>query len=409
MTLKEQYENRKKKTLSDKTICLENRNWMKKVLEYQETKGKRSNGLPSLDNSCYKTLLLYIHYLTTTNKFFKNKPIKRGSITEQDFKQVYEGLEEGKEGFTKSNGKIYEDKTSFYNKIFKSKPFEMVGLDKMAKKIIQYNVKKDKDVRFIQEFNESLKELVQRAISQPHKVLIQILGDYGENIFTILQNKKKDFERVIDKETGEVNYLLNLHKGILKRSRTPRREYNIFPETRIMLDKYLEGLKPEDKLFNFGLRQSEIMFKRAVEKSGVKLQNGETPTLKDLRSSLACYLLNKNWTTDEIRGRLGHKPSSKVLDCYVSYLALDKNKTRKKIQQGTIEELKTELETYKEKSKRDSEKIEDNQKQMKEIQKQALTFQEEFNKFQMDLKKEMKKEFESKKKINTAMEVFDIV
>ena len=68
------------------------------------------------------------------------------------------------------------------------------------------------------------------------------------------------------------------------------------------------------------------MFSRAVEKTKLKLQNGEKPTLKDIRSSLACHLLNTGWNTDEIRWRLVHKTSSKVLDVYVSYLALNKNK-----------------------------------------------------------------------------------
>lgn len=356
MNLKEEYENRKAKLLNDTTICLENKKWIKQVLEYQETKGKRINGFAVLDESCYKTLKNYAFMLQNTLKWFgKSKPLKK-SITEAKLTQVYGDLEEGR--ICKANGEIYKCKQDYYYKIFKGKPFEMIGKDKMAKKIIQYNVKKDKVVRFVSDFKNALKELVQVAISSQHKILIQLLGDYGENVFSILELRKRDFERIIDKETGEAYYLLNLHKAILKRSRTPRREYNIFPETRIMLDKYLEKLKADDKLFNFELRQAEIMFARAVEKSGIKLQNGQKPTLKDLRSSMACYLLNQNWTTDEIRGRMGHKPSSKILDVYVSYLALNKDKIRKKVEQGNIQELKEELEKYKEKSKRDTEKIE---------------------------------------------------
>lgn len=366
------YLNAKTKLFSDESICEENKDWIRKVLEYQEVKGKRSNGLPRLDESCYKTLLSYIQKTRNVVKWFNNKPLK--DINEEEFRKVYEDLEEGR--IKRKNGKIYEDRVSYYNKIFKSKPFEIIEKDVMARKVIEYNIKKDKNVRFIQNYEEELKNIVQNAISPSHKILIQILGDYGENIFSILQLTKGDFERGIDKDTKEPYYLLNLHKTILKRTRTPRREYNIFPETILMLDKYLENLKSSDKLFNFGLRQAEIMFERAVEKAGVKLQNGEKPTLKDLRSSLACFLLsNREWTTDEIKGRLGHKPSSKVLDVYVSYLALNKNKIRKRDYQGNLKDVREELELYKDKAKRDSERIEALEKDLKNI----LVFLKKFN------------------------------
>lgn len=364
MILKQQYENRKSILLKNKSICKENRKWIKQVLEFFEKKGKRQNGIPVLDESCYKTLLGYTTKLNNVVKWYP-KPIKK--IKENEFKIIYEGLEEGEKGFCKSNGKIYEERNDYYTKIFKGKPFELIGKDKMVRKIIQYNIKKDKEVRFIPNFKQALKDLVQNAISPSHKLLIRILGDYGENIFSILQLTKKDFERIIDKETGEIYYLLNLHKKILKRSRTPRREYNLFPETREMLDKYLENLKSDDKLFQFGTRQAEKFFKRAVEKSGVKLQNGLIPVLKDLRSSMACFLLNEDWTSDEIKSRLGHRISSNVLDVYVSYLALDKNKTKKKHYQGNLKQLQEELESYKEKSKRDLERIEDYKKEVDEI------------------------------------------
>ncbi|MFH1311543.1 MAG: hypothetical protein ABIH65_04015 [Nanoarchaeota archaeon] len=379
MDLQTQYENIKAKMLNDNSVCFENKKWFKQVLEYQENKGKRKNGIPKLDNACYKTLFSYCGKMKRINEWFNNKPLK--DITEKEFKRVYDDLEEGK--IKTKNGKIFEDRTSYYSKIFKSKPFEMIGKDIMAKKIIEYNVRKDKNVRFIPNFKESLRDLVQNAINPSHKLLIQIQGDWGENIFTALQLEKKDFERVIDNETKEPYYLLNLHKGILKRTRTPRREYNIFTETLNMLDKYLENLKSNDKLFNFELRQAEIMFKRAVEKSKIKLQNGETPTLKDLRSSMACYLLNEGWTTDDIKGRLGHKPSSDVLDVYVSYLALNKNKVKKKIYEGNLEELKQELERYKLQSKKDreeSEKIREENKIIKQDIKHLISFFEDFNK-----------------------------
>ena len=60
-----------------------------------------------------------------------------------------------------------------------------------------------------------------------------------------------------------------------------------------------------------------------------KLSNDLIKT-KDFRSSCATYFLKQGWTTDDIKGRLGHKPSSKVIDKYVSYLGLSQRKLKRK-------------------------------------------------------------------------------
>lgn len=367
MNHKKYYLTAKQKLLNDPLICKENKQLFKKFLEYQEKKGKRSNGLAVLDDGCYKTLNGYIQKFKNVNLWFKNKPLK--DITKKDIERVYEDLEENR--ILKKNGKPLEDKSSYYQKIFKSVLFEMINKDKMAKEVIRYNTKKDKDVRFIPDFKDSLKKLVASAIQPEHKLLIQLLGDFGENVGAVLELEKKDFIRQTEEETKEPEYLLVFKKEILKRSRTPRTEPNIFSETVEMLDEHLKNLKPNDRLFNFGIRQAEKILSRAFDKTKIKIQNGEKPKLKDLRSSLACYLLDEHWTTDEIKSRLGHKPSSNVLDVYVTYKALNKKKPKKKIYEGNIRELKEKLETMEIKNKKKDLEITEQNNEIKRLKEKV--------------------------------------
>ena len=375
MNLKPRYENLKTKTLNDKSICKENRDWIKEVLRYQEKKGKRRNGLPVLDNACYKTLLLYIYYLKNTIKWF-NKPVTE--ITKEDIERVYEGLEEGK--ISKSNGQIFKDKCSYYSKVFKSIPFEIIGKDKMAKEVIKYSVKNEQEVRFFENYGEVINKIVNTAKLQEHKTLIQVLADFMENVGAILQTEARDYRKHIDKETGEPEYHLVLRKEILKRSRTARTEINIFPKTIEFLDIALEGLKPNDKVFNFGLRQAEKMFDSIVKKTGIKLINAEKPTLKDIRSSGACFLIDEDWTSDEIRSRLGQKPSSPVLNKYLNYKAIGKRKPIKKIYQSNLKKLQDEIEQL-----RQAQKLKD---------KRFDNMKKDFNIIKKVLRKKYKKEME---------------
>ena len=84
--IKTQYDNLKVKILNDKSIYKENRDWIKKVLDFQERKGKRKNGLSSLDEGCYKTLLTYCTKLRNVIGWFNNKPLN--TITEKQLIQL---------------------------------------------------------------------------------------------------------------------------------------------------------------------------------------------------------------------------------------------------------------------------------------------------------------------------------
>ena len=164
--------------------------------------------------------------------------------------------------------------------------------------------------------------------------------------------QKKHFYKQKDKYTEEPEYMLNLPKEILKRSRTPRSEINNYSETYELLNEYLPTLSDEDYLFNFGYNSARKIIDRGVKKCGVRcIPNKEKVTWKDLRSSMACDLLKKDWNTDQVNARLGHRPSSAEIDKYVNFLAIDRSKPKQKLQQFELRKLQHELKETKRKAK----------------------------------------------------------
>ena len=59
---------------------------------------------------------------------------------------------------------------------------------------------------------------------------------------SLLQLRKRDFRRQVNPETDEPEYLVDLRKEILKRSRTPRVEITLFIETVELLDLALQSM-----------------------------------------------------------------------------------------------------------------------------------------------------------------------
>lgn len=354
MAFKDRYIKGKANLLKDKKICKQNKDLFKEFFEYQERKGKRSNGLENLDEGCYKTLLGYIQKFKNMNAWFKNKPWK--DLTEEDIRKVYDDLEEGR--IKNRKGKAFKDKQGYYNKIMKSKPFALAGKKELAQKVIEYTIKNEEEVRFFSE--EDFKKMLKQVIKLKHKLALQLSWDLGENATSILKLKRKDLTRQIDQETGEPEYLVNFKKGILKRTRTSRTEPTLFPETTELLDLYLADKEIGEELFDIGAKQLEKVFRRAIKITGMKvLPSGDRPNLKDIRSSIASHLLDIGYTTDEIKSRLGHKPSSNVLDKYVNYKALGKKRSKKKVHDSKIKDILEEVEKIKQKEKlRDKRELE---------------------------------------------------
>ena len=60
MAFEDRYRKGKDALLTDSAVCQPNRALFKEFFEYEEYKLKRRNGLPQLDEACYKTLYGYL-------------------------------------------------------------------------------------------------------------------------------------------------------------------------------------------------------------------------------------------------------------------------------------------------------------------------------------------------------------
>ena len=195
--------------------------------------------------------------------------------------------------------------------------------------------------------------------------------DIGENAGALLQLRKRSFNRQTDEYTQEPEYAVALVREILKRSRIPRTETTNHQETVELLDEVLRDLRDDEPVFDFGMRMAAKTLDRATGKTGVRcLPHDQKVTLKDLRSSMACDLLSKGWTTDEVNRRLGHKPSSREIDKYVNWLALDGRQPKRKLHEHQVAQLKQEINDLKDHTNQSQHRQRSLQKQVDGLQAQ---------------------------------------
>lgn len=364
MDFKESYQRTLKDLLENPAYCEKNRKLWASIFSRWERKLKRMNGLSDLDIRNYKTLCGAVSKFKNVNEWFKG--VAWEDITEEQFKQVFNDLEDGK--IKRHNGKPFEDRIGYYNKIFRSLPFEMAGKRDIAIKIMEeefFTPKIDKKVHFITE--EEFKKIIDFVIQPRHKLLLWLLWDIGENVGGVLELTKNDCTRRVNLENRSIEYAINLRKDILKRSRTPRTIVSNYQETADLLDLHLSDLQQESKLFDFSIKMAEKVLRRAVRKAKVLCKpDNKHVTLKDLRSSMASHLLRNGWSIDEIKQRMGHKPSSRVLDVYVSYFAIESHKPKEKLNQNKMQELQSKINDMESREKLYIERL---QKLMEEVSK----------------------------------------
>ncbi len=384
-TYEKRYRKRVRKFLRDPYICQENRDLYREFFEKQEYKLKRQNGLPELDDGCYKTLYGYLIKFTNINKWFKNKPLKH--ITKEDFKRVYDALEDGK--ILNKQGRPFKDLTSYYNKIFRSKLFKLAGKHEIVQDVMEFApTKKSDEVRFIEE--KTVRTIIDVIGRFDGKLLVWLAFDIGENINSLLRLRKCDFTKIVNPETKQEEYRVNLRREILKRSRTPRSEITNYDETVRLLTVYLQDLEPQEELFKFCYSSAKQILKRAVRITKSKcLPNGENVTWKDLRSSMACDLLKKDWTTDEVNKRLGHKPSSDEIDKYVNFLAIDGRRSKSKIYQHNMSQLNGQLEESKMREKLYAQRMQEMQQKLEQMQEQQLKMFETMEKVNVEKSRDL--------------------
>ncbi len=418
MSVEKRYKKAKAELLKNNSIIKYNRDLFKKFFEWEEEKLKRQNGLPKIDEPSYKTLYDYINKLRNVNSWFKNKAWNK--LTEKEIKQVYNDLEDGK--IKNRAGKRFEDRRSYYNKIFKSKPFKLAGLNEMVENALEFFTdKRKKQVRFINE--EGFKRMLTFLHKPQHFALFWLAWDIGENITALLELKVKHFKRELNRDTKQEEYLIYLPQENLKRSRQTRSEPTIYPETLRYLDalfKYGKEIeyrdekgmirrkavpfKEDDFIFSFKYRQALQILSSIVKRAGVKCEpNKEKPSWKDLRSGMACHLFAQGWHVEDINLRLGHSPQSRWLESYINYLAVNRKRAKKIHYNNSLEDVKDDLEESKQREKLIGQRME---RQKEELEKIKIDREKEIEAIKKDLKKDsikMENEFGKYKKIMRLM------
>ncbi|MFA6286041.1 MAG: hypothetical protein WC661_01555 [Opitutaceae bacterium] len=330
---------RKNALLDDPSICEQNRRLFRRFFEFEEYKLKRRNRLTQVDDSSVITLEGYLTKFKNVNRWFANKPWTE--LTEEDIRRVYDELEDGK--ILSARGGRFSCRVDYYNKIFKSKPFDLAGKAQLAKQVIEFATPSESVVRFVLE--PEVRKLIEYVFQRPHRLLVWLAFDVGENINSLLVLKKRDFSRQTNPDTGEPEYRVQLRREILKRSRTPRSEITNYRETVQLLDEHLANRGDDEPLFDFGYGGAAKFLSRAADAAGVRCQPyGQAVTWKDLRSGMACDLLRKGWSSDEVNARLGHRPSSKEIDKYINFMALDRHRPKAKAREFEMVQLQEQLE-----------------------------------------------------------------
>lgn len=408
MGRKEAYEKAKVKLLSDRIICIENRKLWEEFFDRQERKLRRINNLAKLDDATYKTLSYYVGRFKNVNKWFKNKPWV--DLTKEELQKIYDDLEDGviKNRF----GKRFEDRKSYYTKVFMSIPFKMAGKAEMAKEVFEfYRPQENKDVSFIEFESFSMLPNATRTLLQ--KLLLWLAWDIGENVNSLLQLKKSDFRRQFNPNTQEPEYLVDLRKEILKRSRRTRVEITNYVETAQLLDIILPDIHANDLVFNFGHRQALKFMAQCTAVTKVKcIPTGKSPTFKDLRSSMCCHLLKIGWRIEEVNSRLGHSPANlAMVTRYANYLALDRHTPKAKVSENNIQTMKDNLDQYRQREKLQSFRNEEQQNRIELLEKDRENNNERVNKLIKkiaDMQISFKKILSELKIQNNTMEIVSV-
>jgi hypothetical protein len=305
---------------TDPAICLPNRRIFKKFLRWEERKLKRCNGLRNLDDACFKTLYAYTVRLVNVNRWFANKPWVE--LTPGDIRRVYNALEDGR--LLNQHGRPFEDLRGYYNKIMKAKPFQLAKKDAIARRVIEYSGRREKEVRYATE--ETFHRLVTTIKSPEHQLLFWLAWDIGENVGTLLKLTTTDVIARENRRTGEKEYLVFLPRTKLKRSRLSRGEPTLYPQTVELLEQLLARRRPKNRLFRMSYRKALNLMTDAARSAGaMTMPNLQAVRWKDLRSGMACHLLGRGWTCDEVNARLGHAPNSSALNSYINFLALERD------------------------------------------------------------------------------------
>lgn len=301
----------------------------------------------------YKTLDKEFTYVQNVLVWFNKWNLK--DITEDIIKEIYEGIEKGEITSVRGKELSQNTKKDYYSKVLRNGFFKFIGKDEIAKKVILRSFSNNEEVRFFD--IDTLKKLASHLKYADHKLLVWLLFDTGIEVNGVLELKKSDFSIETPKDMKPY-YILHMRKEIGKKGRQQRNPYIYHDETNILLKEHLSSLKDDDKLFNFKWRNAYKFINETSKKYNLKLVTPNSYIKpKDFRSSMATFFLIEGWNTDEIKARLGHKPSSTVIDRYVNYLGINQKHKKKEKEEIDFKNYKDKYTQIQERNRRLEEKI----------------------------------------------------
>lgn len=319
-------------------------------------------------NRYYKTLNKDLTYLQNVLYWFNKWNLNE--LTKENIEEVFSKLEDNTLKSVTGQNLLDSTKDDYYSKVLKNGFFKHIKKSELAREVIIRKFIESKDVRFME--YDIVVQLSNALRYADHKLLVWLLFDTGVEIDAVLHLKKNDFS-IQKSEELEDYYMLHVRAEISKKSRSPRDIFIYHQQTNDLLKEVLQNLQDDENLFKFEWRNAYKIIHETSKKFNLKLKTPDDYiTPKDFRSSCATYFLKEGWTLDQVKARLGHKPSSTVIDRYVNYLGLDQQRQKKQ-----KEEIDSK--NYKEKYNKISErnrKLEEDVKRMDkdlELLKKFLT------------------------------------
>lgn len=311
-----------------------------KWLSEKERRLEKINGFDLTAQIRYsKTLYKELTFLKNLLYWFNFTDFEK--ITEEDLAKLIEGIEKKTIVTVAGNPLSNFSKKDYYTKVFRGKNtfFGFIHKNLLAQEIIIRKFQEEEEVRFF-DFDTLLK-IVDNTVLSSHKLAFWLLFDTGIEVNALVQLRKSDFSLEPDPINNDSYFKLNIRKEISKKTRQKRFLPILQLKANELLKTCLENLKDSDKLFNFNPPALNKALKLIVRKLNLKTQGeiADEIRIKDFRSSAACYWGNLGYSVDFINVRLGHKLSSREIDKYESFRAINQEKPRQEIYNLNYKEL----------------------------------------------------------------------
>lgn len=329
------YEHAVKQLKDDKEITPHNKELVLSWLLEKEDKLKSKRGREYQDKVRWiKTLDKLIRAARSVAVWVGDKQLDE--LTPRDLKKIYDDLEEGR--ITRKNGKPYARATrmDFYNRIFKSDFGKFMGWKEDAQEIMTLEKRDDAPVKFFRK--PALDKLLTATHSLKYRALYAVLYDTGLRIGEALNIRKSDIQKQYDKVKKQDYYRVTIRAANTK-SKRDRHISLWMDEANEILEAYLSSSQ-DDLLFPMGYAAIKKHLSVTARALGLTTEpDKKNLSLHDFRRSSATYWLERGLRIDSIKARLGHKPSSVVIDKYVSYLGLDDEMMVKEVRVSSYRDL----------------------------------------------------------------------